>query len=708
MKKITFLLALLLISSSFYPQKDKKELTLEDAVMGYYKGLYPKNMSRLSWTVNNQLYQRQYNDINIYSSFTKEKKKTFSIKKDIIDDESLGFINSFQYNSINNYNFSTANKYIFKSKNSKETITIPTTASNQNISPNKKSIAFTVNNNLYYANQLDSMIIVTNHKDENIVAGQSIHRNEFGITGGIFWSNNSEKLAFYEKDESDVHDYPLLDISTTPASLKSIKYPMAGQKSEYGKVGIINLKTKKTVYLKTEHARDDYVTNLTWGPNDKFIYIAELNRDQNHLKWAQYDAISGKRIKTLFEEKNEKWVEPEHPLYFIDSKENEFVTLSEKDGFMNIYHYNTDGKLISQLTKNKWVISKIKHVTNDFIFFDGTGEDPRSMHTFSVNINTKKQIQITKEEGVHRTKLSPNKKFLIDQFSNVTVPGITQIINIKSRKKTIFHVADNPLEKYPKVNTELLKIKSHDNVDLYARLIKPSFFDENKDYPVLVYVYGGPHAQLVNNSWMASASLWMHWMAEQGYLVFTLDGRGSQNRGFDFESAIFRNLGDIEMKDQISGLDYLKSLKYVDSNRLAVHGWSYGGFMTTSLLTRYPDLFKVGVAGGPVIDWKWYEVMYGERYMDQPSNNKEGYENNSLLNYAKFLKSDLLLIHGTVDDVVVMQHNLAFVQKCVEEGIHVDFFPYPMHKHNVRGKERVHLMEKVLNYILSKNTIKEK
>ena len=708
MKKITCLLVLLLICSCFYTQDNNKELTLEDAVMGYYKGLYPKNMSRLSWTDNNQLYQRQYNIINIYSGFTKNKKKTFSIKEDILNDESIGFINSFDYNSSGNYNFSTKNKYIFHSKNNEYTITVPTTASNQNISPNKKSIAFTIDNNLYYANELDSMIAVTNNEDANIVSGQSIHRNEFGITGGIFWSNNSERLAFYEKDETDVHDYPLLDISTTPGSLKSIKYPMAGQKSEYGKVGVFNLNTKQTIYLKTEHAKDDYVTNLTWGPNDNFIYIAELNRDQNHLKWAQYDAKSGKRIKTLFEEKNEKWVEPEHPLYFIDNKENEFVTLSERDGFMNIYHYNTQGELIAQLTKNKWVTSKIKELKNDLIYFEGTGKDPRSMHTFSVNINTKKQIQITKEEGVHKTKLSPNKKFLIDQFSNVQTPGITQIINIKSTKKTIFHIADNPLEKYPKVSTELLSLKSHDNIDLHARLLKPSFFDKNKKYPVLVYVYGGPHAQLVTNSWLASASLWMHWMAEQGYLIFTVDGRGSKNRGFDFESAIFRDLGNIEMKDQISGLNYLKSLNYVDSNRLAVHGWSYGGFMTTSLLTRYPDLFKVGVAGGPVIDWKWYEVMYGERYMDQPSTNKEGYENNSLLNYAKFLKSDLLLIHGTVDDVVVMQHNLAFVQKCVEEGIHVDFFPYPMHKHNVRGTERVHLMEKVLNYILSKNTIKEK
>ena len=306
MKKITCLLALLLISIGIYTQDNNKELTLEDAVMGYYKGLYPKNMSRLSWADNNQLYQRQYNNINIYSGFTKNKKKTFSIKEDILNDESIGFINSFDYNSSGIYNFSTKNKYIFHSKNNEYTITVPTTASNQNISPNKKSIAFTIENNLYYSNELDSIIVITNHEDANIVSGQSIHRNEFGITGGIFWSNNSEKLAFYEKDETDVHDYPLLDITTTPGTLKSIKYPMAGQKSEYGKVGVFNLNTKQTIYLKTEHAKDDYVTNLTWGPNDNFIYIAELNRDQNHLKWAQYDAKSGKRIKTLFEEKNVK------------------------------------------------------------------------------------------------------------------------------------------------------------------------------------------------------------------------------------------------------------------------------------------------------------------------------------------------------------------------------------------------------------------
>jgi dipeptidyl-peptidase-4 len=304
---------------------------------------------------------------------------------------------------------------------------------------------------------------------------------------------------------------------------------------------------------------------------------------------------------------------------------------------------------------------------------------------------------------MHRTKISPNKRYLLDQFSSLGNPGKTQVIDLKTNKKNVLHEEENPLENYDIGKTTLDQLKTTDGTSLYLRLIKPNDFNPSNKYPVLIYVYGGPHAQLVTNSWLGGASLWMHWMANQGYIVFTVDGRGSAHRGFEFESAIFRNLGQLEMKDQLAGVEFLKTLPYIDAERIAVHGWSYGGFMTTSLLTNYPAAFSCGVAGGPVIDWKWYEVMYGERYMDQPQTNTEGYKKTSLLNQAKSLKDPLLLIHGTADDVVVMQHNLAFVKACVESGTQVDFFPYPMHKHNVRGKDRVHLMEKVLNYILTNN-----
>ena len=707
MKKLFLLLTLLIICCFYKAQETKKELTLEDAVLGYYKGLYPENMRGLNWSTNNNLYQVNRDSILIYSPTSKVVKKRLSISKDVLKDTSTQPIRGFEFNNYQSFTYNSKDKLFIIENNEQLVLETPKEAANQQLSPNKKAIAFTIENNLLFLKNSE-LIEVTKFTNSNIVAGQTIHRNEFGITKGIFWSNNSEKIAFYEKDETDVHNYPLLDISTTPGSLNSVKYPMAGQKSEYAKVGVYNLSNKNLIYLQTNQHKDDYVSNLTWGPNDEFIYIAELNRDQNHLKWAKYNGETGERIQTLFEEKNEKWVEPEHPLYFIPGKINEFITLSERDGFMNIYHYNTNGKLISQVTKNQWVVNKIKRIVNNTIYFEGTGPDPRSMHTFSINLSGNNQKQITKEKGIHRTKLSPNSKYLLNQYSQVENPGVTQVINLKTRKIVSLHNASNPLDDYQIAKTELVELKTKEGINLYGRLIKPSFFNENEKYPVLVYVYGGPHAQLVTNEWMASASLWMHWMAEKGYLVFTLDGRGSANRGFEFESSIFRNLGDIEMKDQILGLNYLKSLNCIDTNKLAVHGWSYGGFMTTSLMTRYPKLFDVGVAGGPVIDWKWYEVMYGERYMDQPYSNPEGYESNSLLNHAKNLVGNLLLIHGTTDDVVLMQHNLAFIQKCIEEKIHVDFFPYPMHKHNVRGKDRVHLMKKVLNYILTNHSYKEK
>ena len=701
MRTVFTFLAALTLSMASYSQDPKEELTLKDAVMGYYKGLYPENMYGTDWTSTNKLYRKKGNEILVYEPNKKGVKKWTGKTLKYSDD--LGTVRRLTIDNQQSYHYNQKGKYYHYNKGKIVEFNYPNRAENITLSPTKNQLAYTIKNNLFLANAIDSSIVVTTHEDPNIVAGQSIHRNEFGIKNGIFWSNDGNKIAFYEKDESDVHDYPLLNINDTPGQLKSVKYPMAGQKSEYGKVGVYNTESKSLIYLKTVHKKDDYVTNLTWGPKNEFIYIAELNRDQNHMKWAKYDATNGKRINTIFEETNDKWVEPEYPLYFIPESSDEFVTLSERDGFMNIYHYNTSGELINQVTNNTWVTTGILAVEANKIIFQGTGDDPRESHAFSVNLDGSNQRQITTDGGMHRTKISPNKRYLLDQFSSLGNPGKTQVIDLKTNKKNLLHEEENPLGNYDIGKTTLDQLKATDGTSLYLRLIKPNDFNPSNKYPVLIYVYGGPHAQLVTNSWLGGASLWMHWMANQGYIVFTVDGRGSAHRGFEFESAIFRNLGQLEMKDQLAGVEFLKTLPYIDAERIAVHGWSYGGFMTTSLLTNYPAAFSCGVAGGPVIDWKWYEVMYGERYMDQPQTNPEGYKKTSLLNQAKSLKDPLLLIHGTADDVVVMQHNLAFVKACVESGTQVDFFPYPMHKHNVRGKDRVHLMEKVLNYILTNN-----
>jgi dipeptidyl-peptidase-4 len=594
--------------------------------------------------------------------------------------------------------------YSLTSKSGKSIQETPETAENQTFDKTKQKLAFTEGNNLFFFNKNKEKVTITNESNKGIVSGQTISRNEFGINGGIFWSPRSSYLAFYQKDETEVTNYPLLDINETPGKSVSIKYPMIGQKSEKPRVGIYNLSTGKTVFIKPKNNADDYLTNLSWTPDEKYVLIAELNRGQNDMYLNVYDANSGAFVRTILNETSDKWVEPEHEAFFPNEKSNNFVWHSEKDGFQNLYYYSIDGKLIKKLTSNKFPAREIisANTAGTEIYFKATGPNPTNMLVYKVDLKGK-QTLITKDEGVHNVAISSDYNWIFDEFSNHSTPSKSLLYN-KSLKATTLLESKNKYDGYEMGTAEIKTIKAADGTtDLYTRLIKPSNFDPNKKYPVMVYVYGGPHAQMITNSYLDGANLWMYWMAEQGYLVFTVDNRGSDNRGFAFESVIHGRCGANEIEDQIKGVDYLKSLPYVDGNRLAVHGWSYGGFMTSSLMLRKPDAFKVGVAGGPVVDWKWYEVMYGERYMDTPAENQKGFDEASVLNYVKDLKGKLLLIHGTNDDVVLEQHNLALVKKFVEAGKQVDYFPYPMHKHNVTGKDRVHLMTKVLNYIIDNN-----
>ena len=594
--------------------------------------------------------------------------------------------------------------YNVTSKTGKQTFEFSEAAENQTFDTKHENAAFTEKNNLYYFNKNHEKIAITNETNEAIVSGQFFARNEFGITNGIFWSPNANLLAFYQKDQTEVADYPILDITETPGKLVNIKYPMIGQKSEKPSVGIYNLSTKKTAFIKPRGNSDDYLTNLAWTPDEKYVVIAELNRGQNDMNLNVYDAASGAYVRTISNEKNPNWVEPEHAAFFPNSKSDNFVWFSEKNGFQNLYYYSIDGKLIKQLTNNKFPAREIlgANPAGTEIYFTATGENPTNMLAYKVDLKGK-QTLITKDAGTHDVIVSTDGNWFFDEYSNHNIPSRSVLYDKNLKVKTLLE-SKNKYDGYDIGTADIKTIKAADGTtDLYTRLIKPSNFDPNKKYPVMVYVYGGPHAQMITNSYLDGANLWMYWMAEQGYLVFTVDNRGSDNRGFAFESVIHGRLGVNEIADQMKGVDYLKSLPYVDGNRLALHGWSFGGFMTTSIMLRKPDVFKVGVAGGPVTDWKYYEVMYGERYMDTPAENQKGFDEASTLNYVKDLKGKLLLIHGTSDDVVVMQNNLSLIKKFVEAGKQVDFFPYPMHKHNVTGKDRVHLMTKVLNYIIENN-----
>lgn len=701
------LLLFLFIGITGVSVQAQKELTLEDAVLQQYRKFYPENTIMVNWIPGTS-------DYSFLSSNYQTLRKTNAKKNKVVDLITVAELNSltgeqFSYAKVlawkdaTSFYTSAGGKYFLINVTAKSVTRLgelPEKAENDELCLANNYVAYTVDNNLYVQTADNKKVQVTGFED-HIVSGQAIARSEFGITGGIFWSPKGNYLAFYQKDESEVADYPLLDITTPTGSLMSIKYPMAGQKSEKSAVGIYNVSTGKTVYVKPQGNADDYLTNVGWGPEEKFIYIAEVNRDQNHMKLQKYDAVTGQFVKTLFEEKNDRWVEPEHPVYFVNS--DQFIWLSERDGFMNLYLFSSEGELVKQLTKNKWVAEGIVAHSGTRVVYIGTGELPTETNYFWVDIKSGEQGQLTKG-GTNSVQFSDGLQYAFVSTQDVNTPNREYIAG--ANMKVIREVlnAANPYADIKIGTAEYGTIQASDSkTDLYWRLIKPSNFDPSKKYPVLVYVYGGPHAQMVTNSWMGGASLWMYWLAEQGYLVYTLDNRGSAHRGFEFESVIHRQLGTVEMDDQLRGVKYLKSLPYVDGDRLAVHGWSFGGFMTNTLMLRSPGVFNVGVAGGPVTDWSYYEVMYGERYMDRPQENEEGYRANRLMNYVDKLQGKLLLIHGTVDDVVVMQHNLALVKAFVDAGVQVDFFPYPMHPHNVRGKDRVHLMEKVLTYIIENN-----
>ena len=696
---------------AFSTQAQLKKITLEDGVLQQGRKFGADRMTGFQWipNTNNYVYYTEVWTKMVSASTTDKNSKELVTLNDINTALGTKIKNFFgtEWLDANTILVNDGGKFYRYNMVSKSGTLIQEsseTGENQTFDSSKSNLAFTEGNNLYILTSSKKKIAVTSDLDKNIVSGQSISRNEFGINGGIFWSPKSTYLAFYQKDETNVANYPLLNINETPAKLENIKYPMIGQPSENVRVGIYNVATGKTIFITPRNNKEDYLTNVSWSPDEKYLLIAELNRAQNDMCLNLYDANSGAFIRTILNETSTKWVEPEHAAFFPNTKSNNFIWISEKDGYNNLYYYSIDGKLIKQLTANQFVTREIMgaNPAGTEIYFKATGPNPTNMLVYKVDLKGK-QTLITKNEGVHNVVISTDGNWFFDEYSNHTTASKSVLYDKKLKATTLLE-SKNKYDGYQIGTSEIKTIKSSDGTtDLYTRLIKPSNFDPNKKYPVFVYVYGGPHAQMITNSYLDGANLWMYWMAEQGYLVFTLDNRGSDNRGFAFESSIHGRLGVNEMDDQMKGVDYLKSLPYVDGNRLAVHGWSYGGFMTTSLMLRKSDTFKVGVAGGPVTDWKWYEIMYGERYMDTPAENQKGFDESSTLNYVKDLKGKLLLIHGTSDDVVVMQHNLALVKKFVEAQKQVDFFPYPMHKHNVIGKDRVHLMEKVLNYVIENN-----
>ena len=693
---------MLLITLVMLPAVAQQQFTLEDLNFGgtNYRKMIPKNRSLTWW--GDQLVRLSSDTCWTVNTTTGKEKVLFT--RDKLNVGAGLVADSLKVNSLNMAYFPYPGKPLVLLSNMNERMLLnfktrkvewrqPSNAYAQASEWNKQSRAeaYVENDNLYVIDATGNKRQVTSDGSRDMVYGQSVHRNEFGIDGGLFWNPQGTRLAFYRMDQSMVTDYPLITVPELDDSAHVIatpapeKYPMAGQTSHLVWVGVLNVATGDTVYLKAGDPTDRYFSNISWNPDGNIVYMMEGNRDQNVVDLVAYDAVTGNRIKTIYHEAHPKYVEPQHPITFLPWDKEKFLLWSEKDGYNHLYLYDTAGKQVKQLTSGQWVVMELLGFDADkqAVIISANADNPIQQNLYRVDVATGKMTRIDEGgKGWHSGRLSDSGRWLVDYY-----------------KQMRYFTAPDPWEGYTVPEYRCGTIKAADNsTDLYYRMVMPVGFDPTKKYPTVVYVYGGPHAHNVDARWHWGSRSWETYMAQRGYLLFILDNRGSENRGRDFEQATFRHLGQVEMQDQMRGVDFLRTLNYVDTARLGVHGWSFGGFMTISLMTNYPDVFKVGVAGGPVIDWKWYEVMYGERYMDTPQDNPEGYAKSSLLNKAGDLKGRLQIIIGLNDPTVVPQHAYSFLKACIAAGTQPDFFVYPGQGHNMRGHQSVHLHERITRY----------
>ena len=694
-------------------REQDKLFTLEDLNFGgtNYKNLQPRNMWLTWW--GDQLVQTDVEECHTIDVRTGKKKLLFTLddinKWAQSDEEANRYVRH-----LSNATFPYPDKPLVAVGNKKAFILVDfkahkivwqdsisgQTANDWNAL--SRATAYVEGHQLYVVDGEGKKRQLSTDGSREIVYGQSVHRDEFGINKGTFWSPDGQRLAFYRMDQSMVTDYPQVDIFPREATYEPDKYPMAGMTSHKVTVGVYDLKTDKTVYLQAGDPTDRYFTNIAWSPDGNTVYMFELNRAQNDCRLVSYEAATGKKLAELYRETSDKYVEPMHPIQFLPWDSNLFIMQSQKDGYNHLYLYNTKGECVRQLTSGPWVVMGVLgfNAKQKTVIIKANKEHPLHHRLYSVSMSaTMKQLETV--DGTHNGELSASGNYLIDRYSTPTRPRVIDVVdvNAKTPRHTNLLEAEDPWTGYQQPIFECGSIKAADgNTDLYFRMVKPADFNPEKKYPTVVYVYGGPHANNVQASWHWASRPWETYMAQKGYIVFILDNRGSQHRGRDFEQTTFHQLGQVEMQDQMKGIDYLRTLPYVDMNRLGVHGWSFGGFMTISLMTNYPDVFKVGVAGGPVIDWKWYEVMYGERYMGTPQNNPEGYEKTSLINKAANLKGKLQIITGYNDPTVVPQHCLSFLDACIKAGTQPDFFAYPGEGHNMRGHASVHLHERITQY----------
>jgi dipeptidyl-peptidase 4 len=588
-------------------------------------------------------------------------------------------------------------------------------------SPNGKWVSFVRDSNLWIANvETGEVRALTTGGSEEILKGKLdwVYPEELDLTSAYWWSPDSSKIAFYEMDERSVTRYPIMDMSSPLGAVVYTRYPQAGEANPIVRVGVVSVadpaSTGAPTWMDTGANTDVYLARVEWLADSERVAIERLNRAQNRLDLLFCDAASG-ASKAILTETDKYWINVADDLYFF-SDDKRFLWSSERTGFRHYYLYDLSGKLIEQLTSGDWSITgnsgfgpgAVAHPAVDesrgTIYFISNKDDVRERQLYRLSLQDKSILRVTRDAGTHDVIIAPDTSAYVDESSTAMTPPRQALCRIDGSRTA--SINDNPVPElagYHLLPVQFLTVDAADGTKLEASMIRPPNFDPSRKYPVLVDVYGGPDVQNVTNSWGREDFLWDEMMAQKGYIIFTLDNRGSKGRGHAFETPVFHQLGKIELQDQLSGVKYLKSLGYIDDSRIGVWGWSYGGTMTLQAMFNAANVFKVGAAVAPVSDWHLYDTIYTERYMGKPQDNPVAYQNSSPLNQANQLTGKLLLAHGTGDDNVHFANTSEVINELIIAGRYPsDLLVFPGRGHPISdAPARIQLFNRIADFFLS-------
>jgi dipeptidyl-peptidase-4 len=579
------------------------------------------------------------------------------------------------------------------------------TIADPKISPDGRFVSFVRDHNLCVVGVADDKErAITQGGTEEIRKGELdwVYPEELEIKTAYWWAPDSSAIAYLEMDERKVSQYPMVDFASPSGAAEMERYPVAGGANPIVRVLVAALSGGEPRVMDIGAETDIYIPRVNWLVDSRQIAIQRLNREQNSLALLIADTATG-GARVALTEKDPHWVNVSDDLYFLKDGKR-FLWSSERTGCRHLYLFDLGGKQLAQLTKGEWEVSALDAVdeSKGLVYFTATEKSPLERHLYRVGFDASGFTRITKAEGAHAVVIAPSAAAFYDTYSSTATPPRQDLY--RTDGSSIAAINENKvaeLAEYHLSPVEFLSVKSRDGVPLNASIIKPPNFDAKKKYPVLVNTYGGPHAQVVRNLWGGSTFLWHEMMAQKGYIVFLLDNRGSAGRGHAFETPLHLRLGAQELSDQRDGVQYLKSLPYVDANRIGIWGWSYGGHMTLHAMFEAGDDFKAGFAGGPVTDWHYYDSIYTERYLGLPQKNAKGYEDSSPAKYAGQLKGKLLIAHGTGDDNVHFANTLTVINDLIDAGKYVEVLAFPGRGHGVSDPPaRRVLMQRVTQFFL--------